>query len=136
MADKPPVDAATLQAGRKMLHQLEQLPEPELAKVLLEAAESDDRTEHENVAVALFAAIVDSRKPRRDSGAATAALGTTAGLTGHTGDLYKAARVSADVHAVEKTVQTGDPKYVARRAKNKVVGRSLGKAGVWRKLWK
>ena len=30
----------------------------------------------------------------------------------------------------------GNPRRVARRTKNVVVGRSLGRAGVWRRLWK
>jgi hypothetical protein len=46
-----------------------------------------------------------------------------------THSLYRAARISATGRAV----RTG---HTARRAKNIVVGRSLGKAGVWRSLWK
>jgi len=33
--------------------------------------------------------------------------------------LYRAARLSRDVDAVEKTAATGNPRYVARRARNK-----------------
>ena len=46
--------------------------------------------------------------------------------------LYRAARLSNDISAVA----SGKPSRVARRAKNVAVGRSLGKAGVWRALWK
>ena len=46
--------------------------------------------------------------------------------------LFRLARFSADA----KTVASGDPKRIGRRAKNKLVGRALGRAGVWRRLWK
>ena len=46
-----------------------------------------------------------------------------------TSQLYKAARISASGRAVRKG-------YAGRRAKNIVVGKALGRAGVWRKLWK
>jgi len=46
-----------------------------------------------------------------------------------TSELYKAARLSASGRAV----RTGK---APRRAKNVAVGRVLGKAGVWRRLWK
>lgn len=46
--------------------------------------------------------------------------------------LFKAARVVDDVEAVE----SGNPKRIARRAKNIAVGRAFGRAGVWRRLWK
>jgi hypothetical protein len=46
-----------------------------------------------------------------------------------TPQLYKAARLSASGRAVRKG-------YAGRRAKNVIVGRALGRAGVWRKLWK
>ena len=49
-----------------------------------------------------------------------------------TSQLYRAARISNDISAVA----SGNPSRVARRTKNIVVGRSLGKAGVWRRLWK
>jgi hypothetical protein len=46
-----------------------------------------------------------------------------------TSELYKAARLSASGRAVRK----GD---APRRAKNIIVGRALGRAGVWRRLWR
>jgi len=46
--------------------------------------------------------------------------------------LFRAARIADDVEAVE----SGNPKRVARRARNVVVGRALGRAGVWRRLWR
>ena len=46
-----------------------------------------------------------------------------------TSTLYRAARLSADGRAI----RTG---HAGRRAKNVVVGRALGRAGFWRRLWK
>lgn len=46
--------------------------------------------------------------------------------------LYRAARASATARAIS----SGDPKRIARRAKNIGVGRALAKAGVWRGLWR
>jgi len=46
--------------------------------------------------------------------------------------LFRAARVVDDLEAVE----SGDPRKMARRAKNVTVGRMLSKAGVWRRLWR
>jgi len=46
-----------------------------------------------------------------------------------TSQLYRLARVSASGRAVRKG-------YAGRRAKNIIEGRALGKAGVWRKLWR
>jgi hypothetical protein len=46
-----------------------------------------------------------------------------------TSQLYKAARLSASGRAVRKG-------SVGRRAKNIIVGRALGRTGVWRKLWR
>jgi hypothetical protein len=46
-----------------------------------------------------------------------------------TSQLYKVARLSATGRAV----RTGKP---GRRAKNIVLGRALGRAGVWRRLWR
>lgn len=44
--------------------------------------------------------------------------------------LYTAARTTGDAQAVA----SGQPRVMARRAKNKVVGRAL--APVWRGLWR
>ena len=44
--------------------------------------------------------------------------------------LYRAARASNDINAVTH------PKRLPRRVRNKVVGRALGRAGVWRRLWR
>ena len=49
-----------------------------------------------------------------------------------TRDLYRAARVSNNVSAIA----SGNPRRVARRGKNVVVGRTLGRSGFWRTLWK
>ena len=46
--------------------------------------------------------------------------------------LFRLARLSADA----KAVGSGDPKRIGRRAKNKLLGRALGRAGVWRRLWR
>lgn len=46
--------------------------------------------------------------------------------------LRQAARISADIEALA----SGNPRRIARRAKNKTVGRTLGRAGFWRWLWK
>lgn len=34
-----------------------------------------------------------------------------------------------------KVIASGDPRRIARRGKNIVVGRALARAGIWRKLW-
>lgn len=47
-----------------------------------------------------------------------------------TSQLYRAARVSNNISSLS------NPKRAARRAKNVAVGRTLGKAGFWRSLWK
>jgi hypothetical protein len=46
--------------------------------------------------------------------------------------LYRAARVANDV----ETLASGNPKRIERRAKNKVVGRALGRSSFWRALWR
>lgn len=47
-------------------------------------------------------------------------------------NLYRIARLVNDL----QTVLSGNPRRVARRAKNKLVGRALGRAGFWRRLWR
>jgi hypothetical protein len=49
-----------------------------------------------------------------------------------TSQMYRAARLSNNISAVA----SGNPRRVARRARNVVLGRSLGRGGVWRRLWK
>lgn len=46
--------------------------------------------------------------------------------------MYRAARLANDV----STLASGDPHRMARRAKNKIVGRAMGRAGIWRALWR
>jgi hypothetical protein len=46
-----------------------------------------------------------------------------------TSSLYKAARLSATARAVRKG-------RAGQRAKNIAIGRALGRAGVWRRLWR
>ena len=52
-----------------------------------------------------------------------------------TSALYRAARLSASARAVRRSVETGNPYYAARRARNIAVGRAMGRAGLWRGLW-
>ena len=47
-----------------------------------------------------------------------------------TSKLFRAARLSGDARALS----SGSPKRVVRRAKNRAVGRTLRKAGAWRRL--
>jgi hypothetical protein len=46
--------------------------------------------------------------------------------------LYRSARTLGDVEALA----SGDPKRITRRAKNKLLGRTLARAGFWRSLWR
>jgi hypothetical protein len=45
--------------------------------------------------------------------------------------LYRTARLANDV----STITSGNPHRIARRAKNKIVGRAMARAGLWRLLW-
>ncbi len=47
-----------------------------------------------------------------------------------TSQLYRAARISNDISSLSSPTRAG------RRAKNIALGRGLGRAGVWRRLWK
>ena len=44
--------------------------------------------------------------------------------------LYRSARVANDIETL------GNPKRITLRAKNKLVGRALGRSGFWRFLWR
>lgn len=46
-------------------------------------------------------------------------------------DMYRAARVANDV----SVLASGNPHRMARRARNKIVGRALARGGLWRMLW-
>jgi hypothetical protein len=46
--------------------------------------------------------------------------------------MYAAARLANDV----STLASGDSRRIARRAKSKIVGRALGRAGLWRLVWR
>ncbi|MGH2574041.1 MAG: hypothetical protein ACRDGU_11320 [Actinomycetota bacterium] len=47
-------------------------------------------------------------------------------------NLYRLARRWNDL----KTLLSGRPDRIARRAKNKAVGRLLGRLGIWKRLWR
>jgi hypothetical protein len=46
--------------------------------------------------------------------------------------MYAAARLANDV----STLASGNPRRIVRRARNKIVRRALGRAGLWRLLWR
>jgi hypothetical protein len=48
------------------------------------------------------------------------------------GRLFRLARSVDDIEALA----SGNPKRIARRAKNKLLGRALGRGGFWRWLWR
>jgi hypothetical protein len=45
--------------------------------------------------------------------------------------LYRLARAERTA----EVIASGDPRRIRRRVQNKLVGKSLGKAGVWARLW-
>jgi hypothetical protein len=45
--------------------------------------------------------------------------------------LYVAARLANDI----SVLGSGNPARIGRRVKNHILGRALGRAGVWRALW-
>jgi muconolactone delta-isomerase len=47
-------------------------------------------------------------------------------------NLYRTARLANDL----STLASGNPHRIARRAKNKIVGRALARGGIWRMLWR
>jgi len=59
-------------------------------------------------------------------------LQTWGSAIGDTGGAYNFARLLNDF----SILLSGNPQRIARRAKNKLVGRTLGRAGFWRWLWK
>jgi hypothetical protein len=54
------------------------------------------------------------------------------GLVSLRSSLYRTARLLGDAQALT----SGNPKRIARRAKNNVLGRALGRSGFWRFLWR
>jgi len=46
-------------------------------------------------------------------------------------NLYRTARLANDVYVIA----SGNPHRIARRARNKIVGRALARGGFWRLLW-
>jgi hypothetical protein len=48
----------------------------------------------------------------------------------HVSQLHRTARLANDV----SVVASGNPNRMARRAKNKIVGRAMARAGIWRML--
>lgn len=49
--------------------------------------------------------------------------------------LYRAARLSRDVEATERSIEAGDPSYAQRRVRNVLIGKAHGNAGFWQALW-
>lgn len=45
--------------------------------------------------------------------------------------LYRTARLANDV----SVITSGNPHRMARRAKNKMLGRAMARGGIWRLLW-
>ena len=45
--------------------------------------------------------------------------------------LYRTARLANDISAIA----SGNPHRMARRTKNKIVGRAMARAELWRLLW-
>jgi hypothetical protein len=46
--------------------------------------------------------------------------------------LYRGARIANDV----ETLASGNPKRITRRAKNKLLGRTVARSGLWCFLWR
>jgi hypothetical protein len=47
-------------------------------------------------------------------------------------EMYRAARMANTI----STIASGNPSRISRRAKNMILGRALGRAGLWRALWR
>ena len=45
--------------------------------------------------------------------------------------MYRAARLANDV----SVIASGNPNRIMRRAKNKIIGRAMARAGLWRTLF-
>lgn len=50
---------------------------------------------------------------------------------GFVSNMYRAARLANDV----SVLASGNPNRIARRAKNKIIGRAMARGGLWRLLW-
>ncbi|HEX5451603.1 MAG TPA: hypothetical protein VFW86_04375 [Candidatus Limnocylindrales bacterium] len=50
---------------------------------------------------------------------------------GFVSEMYRAARFANDV----SVVASGNPHRIARRARNKIIGRAMARSGIWRLLW-
>lgn len=46
-------------------------------------------------------------------------------------NMYRAARLANDA----SVLASGNPNRIARRAKNKIIGRAMARGGLWRLLW-
>jgi hypothetical protein len=49
--------------------------------------------------------------------------------------LYRTARQVRTAEAIERSIETRDPAYVERRARNILLAKLLGKPGLWR-IWR
>jgi hypothetical protein len=125
-----------LDTGRGVLRKLERLSGGDPDKLASEIKAMVEAGEGPALGAAVYAALVDHVEPARSHDGAVLGAAAVAGTAGLSSDLYRAARLSRDVHAVERSVETGDPSYVVRRTKNVVLGRLLSRAGVWRRLWR
>ena len=47
-------------------------------------------------------------------------------------NMYRAARMANDI----SVLASGDPHRIMRRAKNKIIGRAMARAGIWRMLYR
>lgn len=56
---------------------------------------------------------------------------TSAVARSFTSQMYRTARIVNTA----STIASGHPKRIARRGKNIILGRALGRAGVWKRLW-
>jgi hypothetical protein len=125
-----------LETGRSVLRKLERLSASDPDRLASEIKTMVEAGEGPALGAAVYAAMLDREAASRAHDGAVMGAAVVAGTAGLSDDLYKAARLSRDVRAIERTAETGDPSYVVRRVKNVLVGRMLGRAGVWRRLWR